>query len=120
MDEGKRGGEDGRGRGYDRSTAKFGRVDPEPGPYWPARSPSSFWDVLSEPGLREIRRILLAGINPRCPTSGSITTLLGETVLQHLILNVFLGQAVQNGPSLPACMQDKLNQGRAWRSQALN
>lgn len=53
------------------STPSLGRAGP-PGP------PSWFCDVLSEPGLNEIRRILLAGINPRCPTSGSITTLLGR------------------------------------------
>lgn len=63
-----------------RSTARFGRVDPEAGPCWPARSPprpprsGMFWA-----GLREIRRILLAGIMPRCPTRGSITTLLGDS-----------------------------------------
>lgn len=77
MDEGKGGGGEREKDVGTRSTARFGRVDPEAGPCWPARSPPRsgiFWA-----GLREIRRILLAGIMPRCPTRGSITTLLGDS-----------------------------------------
>lgn len=83
--------------------------------------PSSSRDVLRrverDPWDYSIRRILLAGTNPRCPTRGSITTLLGDsTAVSDSGRPLGAGCSKLGLASLPgsACMQDKLKlQGRA-------
>lgn len=58
---------------------RIGRLDPEAGPCWPRLVPLPRSASASSVQGLEIRGILLAGIMSRCPTTSSITTLLGDT-----------------------------------------